>query len=889
MASTLRPWLVLGLLALSPTRAEPFGSYEGLAAIDAHNLAPIDKRDLYGGSSSVCYTYTTEFLNAPSAGPGWFGGGPGWGGPGIGWPGSGGPGHGGPGGGGWPGSGGPGGAGGPGGTTTSLSGPAPTSSGSTPPTETVVAVAPGLPFTVSLAGFFAGPNDQVVSFTEDPPVDWLYYDPVTRSFYGTVPPGQAPGVIIIHVRTVNPTTGQIYEFDIVLNVIGSGVTSSTSTPPGSSVPSGNPTSTSSIPASSVSTGPAQTIQVGAPFLIDLTLYLQNSADTVTAIATNPDTAFLDNGFNAVAKDIVGTVPPGTSAPQTITVTISATSSGQVSRLRPRAAGDSYVAQFEVFIYGPVTTTSSGVSVTPPASSSPSGSIPPSGSSTPGRVTSSGSSTSGGTIPANSTAPGGVLPSGSSYPGSVVSPSSSTPGGGNPSSASTPGGVLPPSSSTPGGGVPPSSSTPGGVLPSSSSTPGVVYPSSGSSALSTSPSSTSSTCTVCRYTASNLPSSSSVGSTTSSLFPSSNNPTSSSAPPVGTSTGSSAPPPGTSTGSAAPPSGTSTGSSAPTVYPTTSSTASSSPITTNSPATSYSSSTHATGSTTSSQSTSSTSGIASFPSPRNVSNLAPLSCSGPGYETQNKILYAVNIATGAYVLVSSAISADTTNALAYHPQENYLYAVSQNNHDYGYILRIGAGGTHENTTFTIPQTNPTGTSATSMTLGDIDVNLQFWLGYTNGNGWVQVDLNSANTATYGQVVASGTADRGNYLVSDWAYLPAYPNKLWALGQQVVTSGSVYNTWLMYFDLTTHTWVNSYQFQGINGGTYLGVSGMAQWGAVYTASDGYLYGLENNSGQLWKFKVNSPTQADAVFVSQGPPGGINDGARCMLNTNLNVTLS
>ncbi|KUI52818.1 hypothetical protein VP1G_00108 [Cytospora mali] len=878
MASTLRPWLVLGLLALSPTRAESFGSHEGLAAIDAHNLAPIDKRDLYGGSSSVCYTYTTEFLNAPSAGPGWFGGGPGWGGPGIGWPGSGGPGHGGgPGGGGWPGSGGPGaggpgGPGGPGGATPSLSGPAPTSSGSAPPTETVVAVAPGLPFTVSLASYFAGPNDQVVSFTEDPPVDWLYYDPVTRSFYGTVPTGQAPGVIIIHVRTVNPTTGQIYQFDIVFNVIGSGVTSSTTTPPGSSVPSGNPTSTSSIPASSVSTGPAQTIQVGAPFLIDLTLYLQNSADTVTAIATNPDTAFLDNGFDAVAKDIVGTVPPGTSAPQTITVTISAISSGRVSRLQARAAGDSYVAQFEVFIYGPATTTSSSGSVTPPVSSPPSGIIPPSGSSTPGGVTPSGSSTSGGSISPNSTAPGGVLPSGSAYPGSVVPPSSSTPGGGIPSStsipggvpppSSTPGSVVPPSSSTPGNGVPPSSSTPGGVLPPSSSTPGVVNPSSGSSAPSTSPSSTSSTCTL---PISILQQSDRLFSITSlhldrlfiaarlhfdklfsSTFRHLDGLFSSNYLPYDKFYGAQFP----------------YHNKLPGVF-----------LQQLNPR----------------RSTSSTSGIASFPSPRNVSSLAPLSCSGPGYETQNKILYAVNIATGAYVLVSSAISADTTNALAYHPQENYLYAVSQNNHDYGYILRIGAGGTHENTTFTIPQTNPTGTSATSMTLGDIDVNLQFWLGYTNGNGWVQVDLNSANTATYGQVVASGTADRGNYLVSDWAYLPAYPNKLWALGQQVVTSGSVYNTWLMYFDLTTHTWVNSYQFQGINGGTYLGVSGMAQWGAVYTATDGYLYGLENNSGQLWKFKVNNPTQADAVFVSQGPPGGINDGARCMLNTNLNVTLS
>lgn len=266
----------------------------------------------------------------------------------------------------------------------------------------------------------------------------------------------------------------------------------------------------------------------------------------------------------------------------------------------------------------------------------------------------------------------------------------------------------------------------------------------------------------------------------------------------------------------------------------------------------------------------------------MSNLTPLSCSGLGYETQNRALLSFNLTSGASFEISSAVSTDTLNALAYHPQENYLYAVAQTNRYDGYILRIGANGTHENTTFVIPQTNPTGTSATSMTLGDIDANLQFWLGYSNGNGWVQVNLNSANGTTYGQVVSNGTADRGTYLVSDWAYLPAYPNRLWALGQEVVTPGSVYNTWLMYFDLTTHLWVDYFQFTDVNGGTTDGVAGEAQWGAVYTALDGYLYGLENNSGQIWKFKVDSPTVDDAVFVSQGPAGGVNDGARCMLSS-------
>ncbi|KAK7731736.1 hypothetical protein SLS53_008680 [Cytospora paraplurivora] len=608
MASSLRSFLVLGLLALSPIRAEPFRPHPGFADVEARYPAPVE---LYGGASSVCYTYTTEFLYAPTAGVG-FGGGSSSGG-GL-----------------WPGA------------TVSI-----------PPIVTVITLFPGQAFTISLASLFPGSDLQVVSFTEDPPVDWVYYDPVTRSFYGTVPVYQAPGRFLIHVSSVDPATGQTSDWEIEIDVVAASITSATPLPTGTSTAGTNSTSTSSVPATSVSIGPAQTLVIGEPFDIDLTVYLESPTDIVTAISTDPDTPFLEDGFNAVNRDIVGIVPDDT-VPQTITVAISATNAVVARALRKRqnTAGP-YIALFEVVIL---------VLNLP--------------------------------LHCFQLAQQPVYWTFVEHPGDII--------------------------------------------------------------------------------------------------------------------------------------------------------------------------------------------IHQF-SKLNYNLQQPkLSCSGLGYETQNRALLSVNLTSGASVEISSAVSTDTLNALAYHPQENYLYAVAQNNRYDGYILRIGANGTHENTTFVIPQTNPTGTSATSMTLGDIDANLQFWLGYANGNGWVQVNLNSANGTTYGQVVANGTADRGTHLVSDWAYLPAYPDRLWALGQQVVTSGSIYNTWLMYFDLTMHLWVDYFQFTGINGGTTDGVAGEAQWGAVYTALDGYLYGLENNSGQIWKFKVDSPTVDDAVFVSQGPAGGVNDGARCMLSS-------
>lgn len=266
----------------------------------------------------------------------------------------------------------------------------------------------------------------------------------------------------------------------------------------------------------------------------------------------------------------------------------------------------------------------------------------------------------------------------------------------------------------------------------------------------------------------------------------------------------------------------------------------------------------------------------------MSSLLPLLCQGLSYETRSQSLYTLNISTGFSVAINSQTNTfqDYVNGLAYHPQENYLYVVGQNYHNPGYIIRVGAGGLWQNTSWVIPQTNPTGTSATSMTIADIDINLQYWLSYDNGNGYVQVDLNSASS-TYGQVVANGTTTgRSSNLVSDWAYLPAYPGRLYALGQ--VSNSGVYSTRLMYFDTSTKAWTVVFWFISVNGGTSAtGVAGQAQWGAVYTALDGYVYGLENNSGQIWKFKVDSPTANDAIFVSNGPTGGNNDGAKCMIN--------
>ncbi|KAG9255505.1 uncharacterized protein F5Z01DRAFT_672816 [Emericellopsis atlantica] len=62
-----------------------------------------------------------------------------------------------------------------------------------------------------------------------------------------------------------------------------------------------------------------------------------------------------------------------------------------------------------------------------------------------------------------------------------------------------------------------------------------------------------------------------------------------------------------------------------------------------------------------------------------------------------------------------------------------------------------------------------------------------------------------------------------------------------------------------------------------GSVTGNGGTDIWGAVYSAGNGFLYASENNSGEIWRFPVVGGGAPE--FVTDGPPSGSNDGARCV----------
>lgn len=280
-----------------------------------------------------------------------------------------------------------------------------------------------------------------------------------------------------------------------------------------------------------------------------------------------------------------------------------------------------------------------------------------------------------------------------------------------------------------------------------------------------------------------------------------------------------------------------------------------------------------------------------PTPNSISNLPELECVGTAYELAGTNLYDITIGLGLINLLKGLVNTITgaavpaINAIGYHPVQNYIYGISYTVSPQA-IVRIGAEGALE---FVENAVIPTTVTAEQLLIGDIDTNQQYWLGHSNGDGYVQVDMD-ATSDTYTTVVDSGATIDFRYAVGDWAYIPAYENRLYSLGQEIgsVIAGVVtaYNTHLVYLDLDTKTWVDVFTFTGVNGGLLgTGILGQALWGAVYTANDGNIYATESTTGNTWRFPLNPRNGSVATSVSllgTLPLGGQQiDGARCALS--------
>lgn len=201
-------------------------------------------------------------------------------------------------------------------------------------------------------------------------------------------------------------------------------------------------------------------------------------------------------------------------------------------------------------------------------------------------------------------------------------------------------------------------------------------------------------------------------------------------------------------------------------------------------------------------------------------------------------------------------------------DGYLYAVQ--GAAPSRLLRIS---TVDGSTLDLGSLNLTSTFNT----GVVDESSQFWIMNTAGTSWVQINL-TPGAANFGKTVASGTSAAPSLPVLDWAWVPGTDgdNSLWGLGYNLV--GLATN--LMKWNRATKTWSTSTLYLNV---LPVLVGNTATWASVFASQDGFLYGVDSASGQVFKFTLPSVSGLSlnllATYVGTTNTGTVLDGARCV----------
>ncbi len=116
-----------------------------------------------------------------------------------------------------------------------------------------------------------------------------------------------------------------------------------------------------------------------------------------------------------------------------------------------------------------------------------------------------------------------------------------------------------------------------------------------------------------------------------------------------------------------------------------------------------------------------------------------------------------------------------------------------------------------------------------------------------------------SVSYGNIIASGVA-APLVSIADRAYVPGG-------GQYRSDTLTASQTSLVKFDHVPAVCTTVTSYGNLAGSNF--------WGALSASSDGYLYGSENTSGEIWRFPV-APRTGKAVRVAVGPAVTDNDGA-------------
>lgn len=261
-------------------------------------------------------------------------------------------------------------------------------------------------------------------------------------------------------------------------------------------------------------------------------------------------------------------------------------------------------------------------------------------------------------------------------------------------------------------------------------------------------------------------------------------------------------------------------------------------------------------------------------------LPTLNCDPYGYLIQYTTLSRVNISSGTVETVRAPVGDGSRNiqAIGYNVADNFIYG--------SWYTKLGApcdliriAGNGDMTVITSLNISATWYP----NVGDVDENSQFWAS-SQGNQWLQLDL-KPGSPTWGRTVNNGSG-LPPHIMLDWAYVPGTGNYLYGLSYDVKNTtlpDADNHVYLQRFERTTKTWSVVADLGNVAG------TSNNRFGAVYASEDGYLFGAENGSGQIWKFSVppNGTTTnwtPSSTFMAYGPTSSSNDGARCVKAKNI-----
>ncbi|WP_152362551.1 DUF6923 family protein [Microlunatus speluncae] len=208
---------------------------------------------------------------------------------------------------------------------------------------------------------------------------------------------------------------------------------------------------------------------------------------------------------------------------------------------------------------------------------------------------------------------------------------------------------------------------------------------------------------------------------------------------------------------------------------------------------------------------------------------------------------IDIVTGAATTLGT-LQDRKVNAIGYNGLDDYIYGLDLQNQT---IVRVGGDASAVEIGW--PEGLP------QVVVGDIDETGHYWL--TDGLTWWVVDL-VPGSDSYGTIVEQGDAPPPasvDNTGADWAYVPG-TGAFWGLG----IDGS--DAILLKFDRTTRQRSVTANLGPLGGNTF---------GAVYADPNGFLYGSDNKTGQIFRVDVAA---GKAQKFSDGPSSGTNDGARC-----------